>query len=437
MQLLKHFYSKDINEPVSAVSYPLFAFVLIVFSSVILVLSLKYLPQKYFLYVTLICYLIMAVGYMSKKDPELKWEGSDVALYNYAAGEETAMHGAFYIIETWNCRANPYVEAGFSSEFTDLILKKYSEEFLKKISGDKWVVKDNLNVDLSNNRPYMHPPVAPVLIGLWLKMFPYGRMSVQIFMLLLNVVLIVLLYKAINKITGSNYLPLVLSFVFSPVFTLYIQPSAEQITLLLLFSSILIYLKSNNIVSLVISGIFAGFAFYSKFIVIIFIFVFLIGNLFYFKGLGKFKLLYYLSGVIAVIIFFTLSGYYFWLTIITGQAMAKLFTANNPVTLTKTLSTFLYFGIPVMLFVSLNVINTNYFKIKDKHQLIFVVTFVTAIIYIFMTFEVATFNRYLIVFIPALLLGAAKYIRDFKFGFKETALIAVSNVLLLLLIIYL
>ena len=71
MQLLKHFYSKEINEPVSAVSYPLFAFLLIAFSCLVLVLSLKYLPQKYFLYVTIVCYLFMAFGYMSKKDPQL------------------------------------------------------------------------------------------------------------------------------------------------------------------------------------------------------------------------------------------------------------------------------------------------------------------------------------------------------------------------------
>ncbi len=107
LQLLKHFFSKEIIEVNSGLSYPVFGLILILLSCAILVLSLKYFPQKYFLYVLIFCYLLLTIGYMSKKDPELIWEGSDVANYNYSAGEESCKYGAMYLIETWNNRANP------------------------------------------------------------------------------------------------------------------------------------------------------------------------------------------------------------------------------------------------------------------------------------------------------------------------------------------
>ncbi len=319
----------------------------------------------------------------------------------------------------------------------NLIFQKYSDEFLKKISGDKWVVRDDLNLDLTNNRPYMHPPVAPVLIGFWLKLFPYGRMSVQIFMILLNLILIILFYKAVSSVTAKNYIPIILSFIVSPAFVIYIQPSAEQITVLLLFTSVFIYLKRDSVLFLILSGIFAGFAFYTKFIVILYVLVFILANLYYMKGFSKIRVLYFLLGVFGVFLFFTLNGYYFWLTIITGQALTKHFVANHPTTLLKTISTFLYFGMPVMIFVFLGIISTKYLKYKDKYQLVFIVTLVSAVIYIFLTYEVATFNRYLIVFIPGLLLGAAKYFDEMNLGFKEMVAIPVCNVLLLIIITYL
>ena len=179
-QAMKIISGKGVTEPEPVLSYTLIS-VLFLIAGTASLLTVYFFKSRnsIFLQVLLLItgYTLLCFVYILEKDPALNWEGSDVAWHNFEAGEEVSRLGTVYVVSTWNTRANPfdtlYYSEAFTPESKEMFRKEIYRGWMKKFTGDKWD-SQNLLVDKKNNRPYMHPPLTPVLIGLWLKILPYG-----------------------------------------------------------------------------------------------------------------------------------------------------------------------------------------------------------------------------------------------------------------------
>jgi hypothetical protein len=400
-----------------------------------MVLSLLLLAAGY----TLLCF-----GYNLQKDPELMWEGSDVAWYNFNAGEEVSKYGAGYVVSTWNTRANPFDTIDdsdvFPPEAKEIFRKDVYKDYMKWFTGDRWDSK-SLNLDKNNNRPYMHPPFTSVIIGLWLKVFPFGRYSAQILMILLNLLAFSLIFKKYYKEGTNSFYVLFFAIVTTPVAILFINPSAEQLAMLLTALSIILLMYKDVKGSFylpLLSGLLMGLTFYTKFIVVFYAGFQTIALLINYRKITLKPFLGYLLGFFLVFLTFTLSGYYFWLTILTGKVVAELYiNSNPPVTIFQILIKFYYFGLPLIVLTGymFYLIFRNYKSIKNK--IIFIPLILGIVIYMGLTWKVGTFNRYLYVFVPALFPFMYAAIKGIEFSKKDVLIVPAVSILLIGLILYL
>ena len=389
-------------------------------------------------------YTLLCFGYNMQKDPELMWDGSDVARYNYNAGEEVTIYGAGYIVSTWNSRANPFdtIDASdaFPPEAKEMFMKDVYKDYMKMFIGDRWDSK-SLNLDKNNNRPFMHPPLTPVIIGLWLKVFPFGRYSAEILMILLNLIVYSFIFIKYYKEGTNAFYILFFAIVTTPVAILFINPSAEQLAMLLtaLSITILLYKDLNNSFYLpLLSGLIMGLTFYTKFIVVFYILFQVAALLINFRKITFKPLLGYIIGLLIVFLIFTYSGYYFWLTILTGKIVAEFFiNANPPITISQMILKLYYFGLPLIV-LALYMVYTifrNYKSIQDK--LIFIPLILGIVVYMGMTWKVGSFNRYLYVFVPALFPFLYSGIKDIDFSKRDVIIVPILSLVLLGLILYL
>jgi len=399
------------------------------------VLSISILAAGY----TLLCF-----GYNMQKDPELMWEGSDVAWYNYDAGVEVSRFGAGYIVSTWNARANPFDTIDetdvFPTEAKKMFLKDVYRDYMKWFTGDRWEPK-SLNLDKNNNRPYMHPPLTPVVIGLWLKVFPYGRYSAEILMILINLLVFSLIFRKYYREATNAFYLLFFAIVTTPVAILFVNPSAEQLAMMLLTLSVMLLIQKDIKGSFylpLLSGILTGLSFYTKFIVVFYIGLQVIALLINFKKITLKPFMGYTLGLLMVFFVFTYSGYYFWLTVLTGKVVTELYiAANPPLTLFQTLTKLYYFGLPLILIAlsMLYLILRNYKSVQNK--IIFIPLMLGIIVYMVLTWKVGAFNRYLYVFLPALFPFLYSVIKDIDFSKKDVLIVPAASLLLLGLILHL
>jgi hypothetical protein len=395
-----------------------------------LIISILLLAAGY----TLICF-----GYQRQKDPALMWEGSDVAWYNYQAGEETVKYGADYVVSTWNTRANPFDTDStdvLPTEAREMFMKDVYKDYMKMFTGDRWIPK-KLDLDKNNNRPYMHPPLTPVVIGLWLKVFPYGRYSAQILMILLNLIVFSLIFSKYYKEGTNAFYVLFFAIVTTPVAILFINPSAEQMAMMMLALStgLLMHKNLNGSFYLpLLSGLIMGLAFYTKFIVAFYILFQIIALIINFRTISIKPVIGYVLGLFVVFLMFTLSGYYFWLTILTGKVVAELYIqANSPVTISQILLKLYYFGLPLIMIAAYML-----YKIKSLSNRIVLIPFILGVvIYMGLTWKVGTFNRYLYIFVPSMFPFFYEAIKEIEFSKKDVIIVPIAGILLLGLILYL
>jgi hypothetical protein len=415
---------------ISAISY-----IFIIRKKSNIVLSLILLATGY----TLLCF-----GYNIQKDPELMWEGSDVAWYNFGAGEEVSKYGACYVVSTWNTRANPFDTIDdtdvFPPEVKEMFRKDVYKDYMKWFIGDRWNSK-SLNLDKNNNRPYMHPPLTPVVIGLWLDVFPFGRYSAQTLMVLLNLLVFSLIFKKYYREGTNAFYVLFFGIVTTPVAILFINPSAEQLAMLLTALSVILLLHKDLKGSFylpLLSGLLMGLTFYTKFIVVFYAVFQVIALLINYRKITLKPLLGYLLGFVLVFLAFTFSGYYFWLTVLTGKVVTDLYiNSNPPVTIFQIILKLYYFGLPlIVLTVYMFYMIFREFKfIKDK--IILIPLILGVVIYMGLTWKVGTFNRYLFVFVPALFPFLYSVIKGIEFSKKDVLIVPAVSILLLGLILYL
>ena len=384
-------------------------------------------------------YALLCIGFSCQTDPELRWEGSDVALYNYQAGEEVVKYGPGYIISTWNLRANPFDTDStdvFPYEAREMFSKDVYKDYMKYFTGDRWN-QTSLDLNKSNNRPYMHPPLTPVVIGLWMKLIPFGRYSAQLLMILLNLTIFVLIFLKYFKERTNHFYILFFAIITTPAAILFINPSAEQLTMVLLTLAAGFLLQkdlTNSFFFPFISGLIMGLTFYTKFIVAFYIIIQIIALAVSYRTITFKPVIGYILGLFLIFVLFTLSGYYFWLTILTGKVVTELYIqANPPVTLFQLMLKLYYFGMPL-------IIITIYMITKIrllKNKVVLIPLIMGIVIYMALTWKVGTFNRYLYIFVPAMFPFFYDSIKNIKFSDKGVLIVPITSLVLLWLILYL
>lgn len=445
-QAVKIITGQGMAEPEPALSYTLISAIFLSAGTFSLIAIYFIRSRKsIFLKLTLLTagYTLLCFVYILEKDPALVWEGSDVAWYNYEAGEEVAKLGTCYLISTWNTRANPFDTLYYSESFTPESKEMFSKEiykgWMKKFTGDRWDTKELL-VDKKNNRPYMHPPVSPVLTGLWLKIFPFGRYSAEILMIILNLLVFILLFmKYYREGTNSFYL-LFFTLVATPVTVLFINPSAEHPTMMFAMLTVMLLLYkdlNNTFLFPLLSGFAAGLAFYSKFMMAFYAAFQIIALLIMYRRLTIKPFLGFTLGFITVLLAFTLSGYYFWLTVLTGKVYAQVYINSiQGVSFAENIQKLMYFGMPLISMV-LYLVYRIFADFKSfEHKFIVIPFLLGAAVYVASTWEVGAFNRYLFVYVPALFPFMYSAVKDIEFSKRDVLIVPIAGAVLLGVILY-
>jgi hypothetical protein len=415
--------------------FNLLSFIFIIIGFILIAIPFAFIKLKiYWLYfIAFIAYLVISFGYIRTIDKGLLWEGSDVAWGNYNAAVEFNKIGILPSIKDWNERANPYIQSEFSDSVKGII-NKYN---LNWITFDKWKTNKVSEIyEAGNNRPIMHPPLAPIVLGVWLKIFPFGHWSSEIFMILLEFASIVLIFVLIGK-GLKNYdriLILLLALITTPVMIRFHNPSAEQLSMLLfLLSTCLIFdIQKSSLFKYFFSGLFIGLTFYTKFNIAFYIAIQVIFFIFN-SHRGKFKsMVAYIFGLLAVVCVFTIFGYYFWLTFLTGFVNSKLYVLQNPVTLVQGFSKILYFGPTIILLVFLLISDFN--KYSNKTLLAPVLlSLAFSMIYLW---DIGTWNRYLVFYLPVLCSFLLISKRSIYLKTKDILIIPIANFIFIVLNIY-
>jgi hypothetical protein len=384
-------------------------------------------------------YILICLSFIIQKDPSLEKTWADVGSYNYSAGVETTVHGPFYVLDTWNSRTNPYVNDGYFVKEKALAREFIEKYNLSWLACNKWEIKD-LPLEKANNRPYMHPPLAPVVIGAWLSIFPFGKWSAEIFMIVLNALSLSILLYFINKRGYTRNVHYLLFAVFAnPCLILFIDPSNEQLAALLILISIFVLVKNskNKFLLAFISGIFIGFAFYTKFITGLYMLFQALFLLFSMKKKSLKPFIGYVTGIITVMLLFSFLGYYFWLTYITGNAYAKQYIMDFPISKLKIFTDFLYFGPSILILAAVSFTAAIFKSAEVDNRTITIPLFVSILLYCILYLNVSALNRYLAVFVPAGALLIYPLTERIKLNPKSIVIAAIANYAIYCLIIYL
>jgi hypothetical protein len=430
---------KGVNPIYSVIDKPddfnLLSFIFIIIGFLLIAIPFAFIKLKiYWLYsLTFIAYLLISFGYIRTEDEGLHWEGSDVAWGNYNAALEFNKFGILPGIKDWNERANPYIQ----SEFSDSAIRVINKFNLSWLAFDKWKTnKIPEKYEAGNNRPIMHPPLAPLVLCMWLKIFPYGHWSAEIFMILLEFASIILIFVLIGK-GLENYdriLILLLALITTPVMIRFHNPSAEQLSMLLfLLSTYLIFdNQKSSLLKYFLSGLLIGLTFYTKFNIVFYIAIQMIFFIFN-SHRRKFKnIMAYVIGVVTVICIFTILGYYFWLTFLTGFVYSKLYVLQKPVTLVQGFSKILYFGPTIILLLLLVILDFNKYVNKTLLAPVLLSLAVT-MIYLW---DVGTWHRYLVFYLPVLCSFLLISKRNIALKTKDILIIPITNFVFIALNVY-
>jgi hypothetical protein len=143
-------------------------------------------------------------------------------------------------------------------------------------------------------------------------------------------------------------------------------------------------------------------------------------------------------GFIIILLVFTLSGYYFWLTVLTGKVYAQVYINSiPPITLAEQLQKMLYFGLPLISMVLFLVYKILTAYKSFEHKYIVIPFLLGAAVYVASTWEVGAFNRYLFVYVPALFPFMFAAIKDIEFSKRDVLIVPIAGAVLLATILFL
>lgn len=384
-------------------------------------------------------YVFVSYGYIKTLDPDLEWKNGDVPWGNYNAALEVNEFGVPYVVSTWNDRTTPTLDGPFR-KVNDSVLSIITHYQLDAISFNNW---DNdafpEGLEQINNRPYMHPPFTPIALAGWIKLFPFGQWSAEFFMILtslLAVLIVVFYYRKQGVMEGSADKIMLLTLLTTPVMIIFPNPSAEQLSGLLFLISVMLIQTAgrHKTIAYFLAGLVIGLTFFTKFNIIFYIFVQLLYLVIKVHRVGWQSIISYGSGVLLVFLLFTWSGYYFWLTFITGFVYTKIYAIDNPVSLVLGLSKLIYFG-PALLILFVLLFSNSKQLLKQDNPVLIPVLVSLAVLSLYL-WDQGTWNRYLTFYLPVLLLLSLPTLRKYTFGMRDLVIVPVVNFIFLVLSLY-
>jgi hypothetical protein len=399
----------DYAGSVNTIHFSLFWFLLNIIGFVILgfalVSEIKFRIWQY-TGLLLVGFFLVTYSFIRGSVNELVYDGSDVGIGNYISSEEVVKYGVLDLIKTWDERANPFDKRySENSDLKDSVVKYISKYNLTGLTFDKWknyldTSRYNLQI---NNRPYQHPPLSVIIMGVWLKIFPFGLWSMEALMMTITFLSIFLIVLYSYKKSSGNFRSIViLSLISSPVLFRFHLPSADQPGMLLftipVFTSLLF--PSKKFWAAFIYGIIFGLCFYIKFTFAFFILFLFISLIFYLRQVSLKFLLGYIAGILIPFIVFTSLGYYFWLTVITGKVLINNLNAIYDFNFFDIISKLFYFGPSFLLIFLLLLLNQD--KINKSSYPFYIPVLLSLIVTMIIAFYV--WNRYLIPYMPVFLL---------------------------------
>jgi hypothetical protein len=195
---------------------------------------------------------------------------------------------------------------------------------------------------------------------------------------------------------------------------------------------------NNSFLFPLLSGITAGLAFYSKFMMAFYAGFQIIALLVMYRKITIKPFLGFTLGFLSVFLFFTLSGYYFWLTVLTGKVYVQVYINSiPPITLAEHAQKMLYFGLPLILMVVYLVYKILTAYKSFEHKYIVIPFLLGAAVYVASTWEVGAFNRYLFVYVPALFPFMYSAVKDIEFSKRDVLIVTIAGAVLLAVILYL
>ena len=409
---------------------------------IILAVALVYLKGlKLWLYTGLVFLgiTLITVSYVKTIDPNLEWPGSDVAIGNIISAEETVQHGTLDLIKTWNERANPYEFTTHFPEVKDSTIKFLNKYKLNFLVFDKWKYRldsTKYNIYL-NDRPYVHSPFTTLTMGWWLKLFPFGRWSLEYEMLIINLLTVLLVILLARKKVTENFMNIVLiSIASSPVMFRFHSPSIDQISTLLFTLPVFLFIlyPSKNFRVSFLYGLIYGFCFYSRFTVLFFLVMMLISFAAYYRQISIKPFLGLAAGMIVPVILFTALGYYFWLTMIMGRIITQQIANTMSLNVFESLTKFLYFGPSFLLLTLLLLINFN--RVKREIFPLYIPLLVSLVFMIFFLYDQGGWNRYLGQYMPVILLLVCSTDRFIELKKMDLLISVIANYIFLQMNMY-
>ncbi len=184
-----------------------------------------------------------------------------------------------------------------------------------------------------------------------------------------------------------------------------------------------------------LSGIFAGLAFYTKFTILFYILIQLIYFIIFLKKIKFKNILFYYIGILIVFITFSFMGYFSWLTLITGKSIAVIKASIEQNSSIRQISQFLYFGSPFLIIFILGIILKIFRNVTFIEKIVYLSLIFGAFIFIVSTFYYSDFNRYLLVFIIPLFPFFIKIVNKIKITKIESIIILFTNYIILTILI--
>ena len=287
-----------------------------------------------------------------QSDKDLSWPGSDVAIGNYRAALIALDKGPVELISTWNARANPYVEPNYLHNPQELV-ERIDRLGLGWLMGSRW---DRRDLPQDNNRMHMHPPVGPVVLSFWLKLFGTTHFAATAYALFIRYCLIVAtIFWAWRYIPADETLNrMAIAFLLATVprmLTVIIPHPNELATLLALCAVVLGTSKitKRRFIAYLLSGMLLAIAAYVNFCFVI-VGITVTGALVLSKKAWQEKLpVAFIIGEGIVVIAFIILGYYPWLTCLTGTQVTYYYNLGKNKGLVLAVADFIAISIPLLL----------------------------------------------------------------------------------------
>lgn len=277
-------------------------------------------------------------------------------------------------------------------------VKNYIESELKKLGILEWGA-ERLDIDGETDnfsgRTVKHPPLWPLILSFFILAFGDNSFSPLVAEAFIVSLIPLILYFLVKRYSNET-VAIKVSFLFVaiPAFMLSsAEPVLDPLVVLFTVTSAYFFLSGidkGNRKSILIAGVLAVLAFYTKFTAL-FVFVVFLVIILSQKGLKKGLAAYaiFLIPFAIITAIFMLANYYFFLTMITVRALLTFFLSGeaeffgfNPFLDLVLRLNYLNYAFPVVLFViSYFLRNIRPLKVLKKPAMLFVIAYFLVLLF--------------------------------------------------------